>query len=116
MCRQSGNRKHTTVSEHMPSSHRCYAGWTIERIREDARNIGLATEWLCEQSSRFGPIPSRAIGPVSTLSVSPTLLAHCASTCCRAPCDSASSAVGIVPQRLRNAVMVGRLEGVCPVR
>ena len=31
----SGNRKHTTVPEHMPSSHRRYAGWTIERIRED---------------------------------------------------------------------------------
>ena len=29
--RASGNHKHTTVSEHMPSSHRRYAGWTIER-------------------------------------------------------------------------------------
>src|SRR5580693_1697407 len=35
--RASGNRKHTTVPEHMPSSHRRYAGWTVERIREDAR-------------------------------------------------------------------------------
>jgi transposase len=34
--RSSGNRKHTTIPEHMPSSHRRYAGWTIERIREDA--------------------------------------------------------------------------------
>jgi transposase len=41
--RASGNRKHTTVPEHMPSSHRRYAGWTIERIREDARRIGPAT-------------------------------------------------------------------------
>ena len=41
--RASGNRKHTTVPEHMPSSHRRYAGWTIERIREDARKIGPAT-------------------------------------------------------------------------
>jgi transposase len=28
--RMSGNHKHTTVAEHMPSSHRRYAGWTIE--------------------------------------------------------------------------------------
>ena len=47
--RASGNRKHTTVPEHMPSSHRRYAGWTIERIREDARKIGPATAALCEQ-------------------------------------------------------------------
>jgi len=33
----------------MPSSHRRYAGWTIERIREDARKIGQATAALCEQ-------------------------------------------------------------------
>jgi transposase len=29
--RASGNHGHTTVAEHMPSSHRRYAGWTIER-------------------------------------------------------------------------------------
>ena len=46
--RMSGNRKHTTVAEHMPSSHRRYAGWTIERIRQDARLIGPATAALCE--------------------------------------------------------------------
>jgi len=31
--RSSGNHRHTTVSDHMPSSHRRYADWTIERIR-----------------------------------------------------------------------------------
>ena len=46
--RMSGNHKHTTVAEHMPSSHRRYAGWTIERIRTDARLIGPATAALCE--------------------------------------------------------------------
>jgi len=38
--RASGNGKHTTVPEHMPASHRRYAGWTIERIRHDAAVIG----------------------------------------------------------------------------
>src|SRR6266403_845057 len=46
--RASGNHRHTTVAEHMPSSHRRYAGWTIERIRADARLIGPATVALCE--------------------------------------------------------------------
>jgi transposase len=30
--RSSGNGKHTTVQEHMPSSHRRYANWTLDRI------------------------------------------------------------------------------------
>jgi hypothetical protein len=33
----SGNHKHTTVADHMPSSHRRHAGWTIERIRQIGR-------------------------------------------------------------------------------
>ena len=47
--RMSGNRHHTTTAEHMPSSHRRYAGWTIERIRQDAAQIGPATAALCER-------------------------------------------------------------------
>ena len=57
--RASGNRKHTTVPEHMPSSHRRYAGWTIERIREDARKIGKATAALCEQILESRPHPEQ---------------------------------------------------------
>jgi transposase len=45
--RMSGNHKHTTVPEHMASSHRRYAGWTVERIRKDAAAIGPATTALC---------------------------------------------------------------------
>jgi transposase len=57
--RASGNRKHTTVSEHMPSSHRRYAGWTIERIREDASKIGPATATLCEHILEARPHPEQ---------------------------------------------------------
>jgi len=46
--RSSGNGKHTTVLEHMPSSHRRYADWTIDRIRRDAAAIGPASAALCE--------------------------------------------------------------------
>ncbi len=45
--RGSGNGKHTTVHEHMPSSHRRYAGWTIERIRRDSAIIGTSAAALC---------------------------------------------------------------------
>ena len=57
--RNSGNRKHTTVAEHMPSSHRRYAGWTIDRIRQDAMAIGPATAALCEQILESRPHPEQ---------------------------------------------------------
>src|SRR5262249_50881969 len=57
--RMSGNHKHTTIPEHMPSSHRRYAGWTIERIRADARGIGPATVALCELILEHRPHPEQ---------------------------------------------------------
>ncbi len=38
--RISSNYQHTTVREHMPSSHRKYADWTPERLRQQASRIG----------------------------------------------------------------------------
>ena len=55
--RNSGNHKHTTRPEHMPSSHRRFADWTIERIRREA---SATTQRFATSSSRTGPIPSRA--------------------------------------------------------
>jgi transposase len=46
--RSSSNRKHTTVREHMPSSHRRYADWTPERLRRQADAIGRNTSALVE--------------------------------------------------------------------
>jgi transposase len=46
--RSSSNRKHTTVREHMPSSHRRYADWTPERITRQAGEIGPKTAALIE--------------------------------------------------------------------
>jgi transposase len=45
---QRGGRRghHTTIPEHMPSAHRRYAEWTIERIRADAAAIGPSTAKL----------------------------------------------------------------------
>ncbi len=57
--RASGNRKHTTVAEHMPSSHRRYKDWTIDRIRADARLIGPATAALCELILEQRPHPEQ---------------------------------------------------------
>ena len=57
--RASGDHKHTTVPEHMPSSHRRYAGWTIERIRADAGLIGPATAALCEVILEARPHPEQ---------------------------------------------------------
>ncbi len=46
--RASGNGRHTTIPEHMPSSHRRYADWTIERIRHEAAEIGPSVALLCD--------------------------------------------------------------------
>jgi transposase len=69
--RASGNHRHTTVSEHMPSSHRrgaCpraglrpdpWADWTVERIRREAASIGPATAALCELILEHRPHPEQ---------------------------------------------------------
>ena len=44
--RGTGRRRHTTIPEHMPSAHRRYAKWTIERIVIDAAAIGPSTAKL----------------------------------------------------------------------
>jgi len=46
--RSSSNRKHTTVREHMPSSHQRYADWTPESLRRRAGEIGRNTSALVE--------------------------------------------------------------------
>jgi transposase len=46
--RSSSNRRHTTVREHMPSSHRRYADWTPESLRRRAGEIGRSTSALIE--------------------------------------------------------------------
>ena len=46
--RSSVPRKHTTVREHMPSSHQRYADWTPERIKRQAAEIGRNTAALVE--------------------------------------------------------------------
>jgi transposase len=57
--RSSGNGRHTTLPEHMPSSHRRYADWTIGRIRRDAALIGPATAALCELILEQRPHPEQ---------------------------------------------------------
>jgi transposase len=57
--RAGGNRRHTTVPEHMPSSHRRYADWTVERIRQEAASIGPATAALCALILERRPHPEQ---------------------------------------------------------
>jgi transposase len=57
--RTSSNGRHTTVPEHMPSSHRRYADWTIERIRREAASIGPSVALLCELILEHRPHPEQ---------------------------------------------------------
>ena len=57
--RGSGNRRHTTVAEHMPSSHRRYANWTPDRIRRDAAANGPHTGILIDVILHAKPHPEQ---------------------------------------------------------
>jgi transposase len=57
--RNSGNHRHTTVQEHMPSSHRRFADWTIERIRREASSVGASTAMLCDLILEGRPHPEQ---------------------------------------------------------
>lgn len=57
--RGSGNGRHATITEHMPSSHRRSADWTIERIARDAAAIGTCTALLYEKFLTDRPHPEQ---------------------------------------------------------
>jgi len=57
--RSSGNRRHTTVAEHMPSAHRRYAQWSPGRIRCYAATTGPNTEILVDVIMRNRPHPEQ---------------------------------------------------------
>jgi transposase len=54
-----GRGRHTTIPEHMPSSHRRYAEWTIERILRDAAAIGPSTAKLAVLILETRPHPEQ---------------------------------------------------------
>jgi len=76
----------------MPSIHRRYADWNVERIRHEAAAIGPATAALCELILERGPTPNKASAPVS---------ASCA-WCVR-------SAPSVSKRRQRGAIEIGTL-------
>jgi len=55
--RGPGNRRHTSVLEHMPDNHRHYAEWTPERIKRQAGKVGPNTKALVEIIMREKPHP-----------------------------------------------------------
>src|ERR1700747_203038 len=57
--RGTGRGRHTTIPEHMPSSHRRYAEWTIERILRDAAAIGPSAAKLAALILETRPHPEQ---------------------------------------------------------
>lgn len=57
--RGSGNGRHTTVPEHMPSSHRRYLDWTPAKIQEEAGRIGPMLSLLMERIIDDRPHPEQ---------------------------------------------------------
>jgi len=52
-------RKHSTLPEHMPSSHRRFVDWTLERIKREAAAIGPSTSALVDIIMRERPHPEQ---------------------------------------------------------
>ena len=52
--------KHTTLPEHMPSNHRCFAEWNPARMLRMAGNIGPATVALFEAIMKAKAHPEQA--------------------------------------------------------
>ncbi len=57
--RSSSNGKHTTIPDHMPSAHRRFADWTIERIQREASAMGPDVALLCERILADRPHPEQ---------------------------------------------------------
>jgi transposase len=57
--RSNRPHKHTTLPEHMPSSHRRYRDWTHERIQREARKIGPQAAALVDLILRSKPHPEQ---------------------------------------------------------
>jgi transposase len=57
--RSSVRNRHTTIPEHMPSSHRRYAEWTPQRMMREAAKIGPATIALVETIMETKPHPEQ---------------------------------------------------------
>ncbi|CAG4929097.1 unnamed protein product, partial [Acidocella sp. C78] len=57
--RRPGNGKHTTIAEHMPSSHRRYGDWTIARIHQEAARLGPSVATLCTLILERRPHPEQ---------------------------------------------------------
>jgi transposase len=57
--RGGGRGRHTTIAAHMPSAHRRYAEWTIERIRADAAAMGPSTAKLVALILESRPHPEQ---------------------------------------------------------
>jgi transposase len=52
-------RKYSTLPDHMPSSHRHFADWTLEKIKRQASEIGPNTAALVEIILRERPHPEQ---------------------------------------------------------
>jgi transposase len=57
--RGSGDGKHTTLAEHMPSSHRRYAGMTPAALLKSADTIGPNTALFCQRVLERRPHPEQ---------------------------------------------------------
>jgi transposase len=101
--RGSGNRRHTTIADHMPSSHRRYAQWTPARIRRDATMAGPNTEALVDVILRAKPHPEQGFRScIGILRLARTHGAERLETACERALEIGAHSYSSVASILRN--------------
>jgi transposase len=99
--RNNVRNRHTTVREHMPSSHRRYAEWTPARMMREARKIGPATIALVQAVMKAKPHPEQGFRacPASCGGARPW---HGPSSACRRGNDIGATTYGSIAWILKN--------------
>lgn len=103
--RSSLRNRHTTIEEHMPSSHRRYAAWTPERITTSAERIGPATAGLFAAIMRAKPHPEQGFRAcLGILRLATSYGAERLEAACRRGLDIGASSYGSIASILKNGL------------
>lgn len=99
------SRRHTTVTEHMPSAHRRYAEWTPARMMGEAAKVGPATVALFEAIMKAKPHPEQGfrscLGIISLLKTYGTVRVEAA---CRRGNDIGATTYGSIASILKHGL------------
>jgi transposase len=103
--RSALRNRHTTIAEHMPSSHRRYAEWTPARIARETERIGPATAGLCAAIMRAKPHPEQGFRAcLGILRLAKSYGGERLEAACRRGLDIGATTYGSIASILKNGL------------